>query len=594
MRRPLLAAALAAFIVAPRTANADAKKFALAMPHFNIQYVAGGMIGFWPTPDPRLDLNAEQEEDLIIVESFEPLLDLFAAHPTWATNVEMQGYMLDVIAARHPTVLAKLKDLSSKGQIEVVSFHYSDQLFLAHAPDDLVRSADLNAATFARVGIPVGAPVFCQEGQAGVGMAAVMKTHGESVMVWPKNQWSYQHGDAQPTAPLYKFGDAVMTTTHGGSWDLGAGNTVQVSWTFVDDGELLMTGGRSPYTPDVFQKSGKAYTDYEKQLSDLEAAGFAITTVSKFAEQVKPLQTPPDPPPLLDGTWQPSSTDGVHKWLGGGGLHRDDERDDEVHSLAAIAHRELVAAETIAAKAGIDAKDDLAAAWRLLALGEVSDASGINPFRGEVEYGLAHCAEALRIARATIARGKQAIGGKSVSIDPVASSVTIDPQPAPVATSLSPAPMTLTTDAGGDRQVDVAWSKLGDQSIATVRFGLGTTSGYAISVTIPGAAGIDVGYTPALTSTPMHIPRSAFVWDHAMLALHDGLLAIGDGKWLLADQAYVHVAASIDKTSGDVVFQDETANPNETIVWVFHFFDGDDAAAAAAAAALNVAPAVWR
>jgi hypothetical protein len=592
MRRRLASAlfSIATLALLASDARADAKKFALAMPHFNVQYVAGGMNGFWPTPDPRLDLSAEQIEDLIITQSFEPLLELFTAHPTWATNVELQGYMLDVIAARHPTVLANLKDLTSKGQIEIVSFHYSDQLFLAHAPDDLIRSADLNTATFANLGLPRGASVFCQEGQAGVGMAAVMKTHGESVMVWPKNLWSYQHTDL-PAAPLLQFGDVVMTTTHGGHWDLGGGNTVDVSWTFVDDGELLMTGGRSPYTPDVFVTSAKAKADYEKQLTDLEAAGFQITTVSKFAEQVKPLQAPPAPPPLIDGTWQPGSTDGMIKWLGMGGLHKDDERDDDVHTLAAIAHRELEAAETIAKSAGIDARADLDAAWRLLALGEVSDASGINPFRGEVEYGIAHCAEALRIARATIDRGKQAMAASKVSIDPAASTVTPNPADAPAPTTIA-APIDVTID-GGTRNASIAWTKVGDHAVATITFDPGAAAD-GLTVTFHGASGIDVGYTPGLTTTPVHLPRSAFVWDHYMLPLNDGLLAIDANEWLLADQAFVHVAARIAMASGDVVFHDETERDEETVVWVFHVLDGDDATAAAASLALNVLPAVVR
>lgn len=590
MQRWMLAAGLTATLFGAGTARADAKKYALAMPHFNIQYVAGGMVGFWPTPDPRLDLNAEQIEDQIVTESFEPVLDLFAAHPSWATNVEMQGYMLDVIAARHPAVLTKLKTLVASGQIEVVSFHYSDQLFLAHAPEDLLRSADLNAATFAKVGIPIAPPVFCQEGQAGVGMAPVMKAHGESVMVWPKNLWSYQHGDAQPSAPLFQFGDVFMTTSRGGTWDLGSGNTVDVQWWFVDDGELMMTGGTNPYTPDVFHKKASAIAKYEQALTDLETAGYRITTVSKFAEEVKALAPPPAPAPLLDGTWQPGSTDGMRKWLGGAGLHAADERDNDVHSLAAIAHRELKAAETIAKRAGIEAKDDLDSAYRLLALGEVSDASGINPFRGEIEYGLAHCAEALRIARAIVVRAKQAMGEASVSIDPVASTVEKSPPP-PAASTPASAPIDLVAD-GDDRPVTITWSKLADHSIATIRFDPGTSQ--TISVTIPGAADLDIGYTPGLTETPVHVPRSAFVWDHYMLPLHDGLLAIGDKKWILKDEAFLHLAARLEMKGGNVTFKDDTANPAETITWVLHVFEGDDAAAAAAAKALNVSPKVWR
>ncbi|MGZ3422868.1 MAG: hypothetical protein ACXVEF_31880 [Polyangiales bacterium] len=578
----------ALLLLLPTAANADAKKFAVAMPHFNVQYVAGGMVGFWPMPDPRLDLNAEQIEDQIIVESFEPVLDLYAKHPTWATDVEMQGYMLDVISKRHPSVLAKIKDLVTKGQLEVVSFHYSDQLFLAHAYDDWRYSADLNKKTFDSLGIPIGGAVFCQEGQAGMGMADAMKVNGQQVMVWPKNLWSYQHGDAQPDAPLFTFGDVWMTTSRGGTWDLGGGNSVEINWTFVDDGELLMTGGAGPYTPDVFHKKQSAVDKYEMELAALETAGFQITTVSKMAEQIKAMTTPPAPPPLLDGTWQPNSTDGIRKWLGGSGLHQADERDNDVRSLAQIAHRELVAARTIAEKSGMaDAtKADLEAAFRLLALAEVSDASGINPFRGEIEYGLAHTTEALRIARKIIAAAKK---DPAVAIDSAAGTVTANP-PAPAAPTTIDAPIKLVAE-GDDRPVTIAWTKAA-HPIATITFGPGTSQ--TISVTVPGAPDLDIGYTPGLTSTPVHVPRSAFVFDHYMFALHDGLFAIGKNQWILKDQAFVHLAARIEKKSGDIVFKDDTANPDETITWVFHLIDGDDTAAADAAKRLNVFPTVIR
>lgn len=573
------------------SAHADAKKFAVAMPHFNVQYVAGGMVGFWSKPDPRLDLNAEQVEDLIVVESFEPVLDLFAAHPGWATDVELQGYMLDVIAKRHPKVLAKLKDLVDKGQIEVVSFHYSDQLFLAHAPEDWEHSSEINRATFARLGIPVGGPVFCQEGQASTGMAAAMKKNGQSVMVWPKNLWSYQLGDTQPSAPLFEFGEILLTTSRGGTWDLGSGNTVQIEWTFVDDGELLATGDKGPYTPDVFKKSPAALAKYEADLANLEAGGFQITTVAKMAEQVKALAPPPKHPALLDGTWQPKSTDGIRKWLGGAGIHGADERDNDVRTLAQIAHRELVAAETIAAKAGLDVKAELEGAFRLLALGEVSDASGINPFRGEIEYGLAHDAEALRIARSVIARGKAKLGLSAAAIDPIAATVSADPLPA-AGTSIDP-PIALRVESG-DRKSELTWTRV-DQpfvhSVATVRFEQGQG---APTVTVPGTVGLDIGYTPALTSTPVHVPRSGFVWDHYMLALHDGLIAFATDRWIVKDTAYVHVAARLDAKNGDLVFKDDTSAPDEAITWVFHLVDGNDAAAADAARRLNVSPKVWR
>ncbi len=78
------------------------------------------------------------------------------------------------------------------------------------------------------------------------------------------------------------------------------------------------------------------------------------------------------------------------------------------------------AAETIAAPPDQDAQSKLSGAWKLMFLGQVSDASGINPFRGEVEYGIAHLSEALRIAREVIRKAKEQLSFAQVTIDPAA------------------------------------------------------------------------------------------------------------------------------------------------------------------------------
>src|SRR4051794_33925041 len=89
-----------------------ADKYALGMFHFNIQYVAGGMVGYYAVANPEIDLDAEQIEDTIVTESFAPVLELYQKHPTWGVNLEMQAYMLDVLAARHPAVLDLLRTLA--------------------------------------------------------------------------------------------------------------------------------------------------------------------------------------------------------------------------------------------------------------------------------------------------------------------------------------------------------------------------------------------------------------------------------------------------------------------------------------------------
>lgn len=97
--------------------------YVVALLHFNLQYVAGGMEGTfadWPCDEQSI-------EDQIIIESFEPILDLMLEHPDWSIDLELQGYMVEVMADRHPPVLDKLHTLAHGGQVELVSWHYSAQ-----------------------------------------------------------------------------------------------------------------------------------------------------------------------------------------------------------------------------------------------------------------------------------------------------------------------------------------------------------------------------------------------------------------------------------------------------------------------------------
>jgi hypothetical protein len=585
--------AAATLTAGPAALAADAR-FALSMMHFNVQYVAGGLWGYLLS-DPAHPMDDREVEDRIVTESFDPVLDLYAAHPGWGADIELQGYMLEVLDERHPAVLDKLRALAVSGQIEVVSFHYSDQLFLAYPRGDWERSATLNRATFDRLGVPLGRAVFCQEGQASVAMAGAMAAHDYDVLVWPRNLFSFQHeGAAQ--APLYRFGEGFMLTYSG--QDAIVGDThLKTTWTFVDDGELLAVEGKlNPYLGDGFVYSPAAVAKYEGELQALEAEGYSITTVSKYVAAISSLVPAEDPPPLLDGTWQPGSTDGTFRWLGGRGLFFKEERDADARSSCALAHRELLAAETIAAKAGLDVSEELAGAARLMLLGEVSDSTGVNPFRGEVEYTLAHEAEVLRIARDVIARAKAALGADSVAIDTASGEVLVAPPPpdlgAPDEPPLGPGAPLFPEISSGDRPAAIASRSLAPgHRVLTITFPPGNTR--EIEVKFPGEMG-DVVYTPGLADAPVHAPRAAFSFEHFDLALSDGLIGLGPARFIVKDQAMAHVAARITPGSGDVVFHDQTSPIGEEATWVFHLVEGDEAAALAVARQVNVSPRLWR
>lgn len=544
------------------------ERFALQLFHFNVQYVCGGTIGFLPAPDPLFDLDNDTLEDRIITESLAPVVELFERHPDWGVDLEMQGYMLDVIAERHPELLATMRTMAQAGQIDILSFHYGDQLFIAYPEQDWLRSQELTAATFAEHDIPLSRSVFCQEGQAGMGLATRMAERGYQTMVWPKNLWIYQHGDFD-AEPLYRFGDVLLIA---GAKGVSTAD-VEMTWTFFDDGELLATGDINPYFVESFWHDPEKVAEYETELEELAAQGYRIATVHQYVEAVQSLVTPADPPALLDGTWQPKETLACKRWLGGGGAWTQQERDNHVRTLGAQAHRELMAAETMVAQAGLDGRAALDDAWRLLALGQVSDATGLNPFRGEVEYGISHLAEVLRIARELIVEGKAALGLSEVLIDPATGTVEAATGEAILRGAPTEPPVSLETHSG-DRLVTESWEQIAPSHHRVgITFGSGEDT--ILSVRFPGTTEDDLTLTLALLDDePVTLQRSAFTFEEFHLALPIGLVSLGGGRYVIKDQAQVHLAARIVRDNGDVSFADETVRPYEVQRWVFHWFEG--------------------
>ena len=415
-------------------------------------------------------------------------------------------------------------------------------------------------------------------------MAKHFGERGYRTMVWPKNLWIFQHGDFKPD-PLYKFGDHFMIPgSLGVSYDQG-GVQIEVRWTFLDDGELLATGDLNPYFPELFFENEEAVAEYETKLQDLEDQGYLISTVDKYVEAIKDQVGASEPPPLLDGTWQPKSTMGVKRWLGGSGLFRAQERDNHVRSLGAQAHRELVAAEAIADEASVDARAKLDAAWRLLFLGQVTDASGINPFRGEIEYGISHMAEALRLARDVIHDGKKALSLGTAVIDPGGKIVA--GSDAGLRGAVSEAPLSIVID-GGDRSVSEKWEKIGDRH-HRVQIDMGTGEFYTVNVTFPGKLedGFEVGLALA-DDEPAAVKRSDFTFEEFHFALPTGYIGLGDGRFVIKDMGHVHVAATVLRESGDVVFEDQTVDVDDHVRWVFHVFEGTATEAAELARSINV------
>lgn len=581
---------------APRDLGTQ-RQFALSVLHYNIQYVAGGLAGVeLGGHQPFPDWGDDRVQDAIVTQSLVPVLDLLDAHPTWTLSIEMQGYFAEVLLARHRDVAQHLVDLVRSGQVELVSFHYSDQLFLAYPRQHMDRSFDLNTRVLGDACLAASGPVFTQEGQFGEGMADLLGTSGDAVLLMPKNLFSHFAGDGA-VAPMYTTHGVPVVIAGRGVTDAASGFTS--TWVYMDDAEKLATHDADPYLGPQFLLDPASVTAFETELMGLEASGYVIAGVGDWVATLEAAGvTPVDLPPTLDGTWQPNSTENLARWMGNTGAFGATERDNLVLTGNSAAGRTTLAAETALAAATAaghtvaNGDADVERAWRDLLLGEVSDATGWNPARTEVYYGEFHAQ-----AASTRARGVAIAAAATLGITPpffvdtaagtvlAASAVTLptledDPSP----------PFTL--DPGTQRTFTSRWQRVvgePDHHVLTIAHAVDTGPA---QVVMPWP--LDrVRYTPALLDgTSVDYPVSAFAFATTAIPIDDGPFALATDQWLILDTATVALAARLDPAAHTVTFRDQSLPASDADTWVFHVVTGTLARALAVADRLNLHPLV--
>lgn len=549
--------------------------FVVSMFHFNLQYCAGGLEGLWPDWD---GWDNDSIEDQTIVESYVPLLTLMEQHPDWTITIEMQAYMLEVIARRHPDVLDRTRALADGGQIELVSFHYSDQLWTAFPLHDQEVSLRITAETFQEHDVPLSGVVFTQEGQLGEGALRVMPSFGYDVAVLPRNLAKYWWGDAGITDTLYRYDDVFVVTTQGGPSPDGS---YEVSWSFADDGELLATNDLNCYLGPAFVHDPAAVAAYEASLQAQADAGAQIVGIGAFVAAVAGRGASPLPP-MLDGTWQPDDTGNLSLWMGWAGLFGSTESDNGVRTANVRARHALVAAEVAAPGHPL-----VELGWRAALLGQVSDASGWNPYGTEVVYGFDWSARAEALAHDAVADGCRAQGATSVTVDVASESVTYDAPEAVAGDQVSPKIEALTPA----RAATLTWRAdpvASDVTHLEVAFDAGTDR---LELVLPWD-GVDVQTTPALVEDEVVTVSMADVAvDGFGLALPLGLLHLTDDLWVVKDTSSMHLAASLSAADGEVLFEDGTAS-SDPATWHLVVVQGSAARALEVARSLNSEPVV--
>ncbi len=610
------------------------KKFAMSLFHFNVEYVIGGL-ECSDAQGQHLFMDAPinagwgdaKVEDYIVDQTFRPLLEMYDKHPNWGANFELQGRMIEVIAQRHPNTLALLQKLAWRGQVELVSFHANDQLFLAFPREDLHRSIARTKAIFAKACLPLSGVVFDQEGQAGEGRQKVLLQEGYTLGVFPKNLFKYVHKDAEQGGfwPLYSSegGDLIVAP---GSIDPASG--VEVAWNFLDDGELRAVGTtnagpKNPYFAPSAPTDPARVAEFEAELAATEKQGFYMARVSDYVRHLKALGVQAKPaPPLLDGTWQAPSTKSIHRWLGGSGVldafYRS-ENDDGVRTGNVRArHLALVASQLAQAGVG-QVKVDAAQAdalWQQVWRAQVSDTSGVNPWYCETAFGMD--------TNAKVIAGAQALLDAAALKAPAWDTATQSPWPSADATelpidatilggivvpkALGPvAPPFDVTVTSLQRSAQVSWEAVSVQRYRLhVQIGLADCGGGKC----PGESRVVALQVPRLSDTLEYSPGlldgelrsyalSAFslAQDEAWLPLGNGLLGLGSAgagvSWyLIKHTATSHLSVRVAPGNSSYTFQDETLPETAQRHWVFELIRGTPADALEAAKALCVTPVV--
>ncbi|HOU52388.1 MAG TPA: hypothetical protein PLQ97_00455 [Myxococcota bacterium] len=603
------------------------RKFGLTMFHWNIQYVAGGLVGEWNgqpisiceemfgSPELCDGWTDDALNDWIIRVSFQPILDLYLAHPDWRATFEMPGLMVQAMQQRHPDVLAKLQCVANSGQIEIVSFHWSDQLFLAFPSRDLRWSIAYNRRVFEEAGLPLSGVVFNQEGQSGVGKHRVMAETGYTIDVMHRNLYRYhQREDVDDGVwPVYRSrwpgaSEDVLVVVSGGV-DPAAG--VDVKWTFFDDGETLATPGNPYLAPVQPEPDLQAVREFERSLQGLADQGYLHTTITDYVARLERLGIEPRPLlPIADCTWQPPSTEGISRWMGrmgtlGYSFHENDNRIRTGNYQASLCLAGASLLADLVSREGHDVTGERAfidEGYLDLVRAEVSDATGINPWLGEWVYGLRYnesaeesCSRAVDGLLARWSRDHVILDLDSGEEKPDG---TFEPQFMLAPTRPEDLPVVIETTAPG-RTVHWTWADDGRVFRGELEIGPSDDPGgedrakRTVTLGMPLADGV-LRYTPALVEDQVvSIPLADFhlLANQIYVPLANGLIGLGPDLWLLKSCRDVHLAARVSTGDTDrIEFIDETVPQQGGVTWVFYLVRGAEEDALQMARLINTHP----
>ncbi len=543
------------------------EKYAIGMFHFNLQYVAG---------DYRI-------ENRIIKESLYPVLQFFEKNPKYKSDIEIQGYAIEVLANEHPDVLALFKKLINRGQIELVIAHYSDQFFIAYPALDMKKSIELSDKVLAAHGMKRSKVFFSQEIQWTPAFASFLKDQYDLV-VTSSDPHSYYRDKTLPLVNVTYGKEKILGLIGAGEKKLDG---LEWDFAFLDDGEVFNTTDYRSNFYRVAEQEKESIDRFKK----LQSEGYKFVTMSELAAKIKQSKgyKVPDYPFVPEGTWN-MSVCGPFMWMG---RQRSGVETDGITRALSYEWRGIVMmTEQLVAYAesnGIkvdEQKKLVQEAWEHLLLSEVSDASGWTPWLVEVKYTEIEIDQVQRRIKTVLEKIKELapsadaayiLDTRNGSINEVgafkADLSVASVLPVPIAVRAGKTVMNTRKlndhlyciDILCDRPADGAVEILFDTPSSGMWYSAGT--GEEIAVEIP----TDLKHDPALS-------------------LSNGFLYLGNGFSLIKDCSVEHLAATWRQKEQKLVFREELNENNPGMKMRFYVVRGEMNAGLEFANKLNTWP----
>ncbi len=531
------------------------QKYTMALYHFNVQFVSG----------------STTIENRIIEKSFYPLLKMYERHSTWRCNIELSGYMLEILYHKYPQLLDLLKNLVNEGQIELIVSHYSEQLLVAYPRTDMAKSIEISDNILDSSGLVRSGVFFAQESQWTPGYAGLLNSYDYNTVVVSSDPWYYYLPNRMKmNSPLFYLEDNSSQSLDSDKRLLnvllhkkdGLVNGIDYHWAYASDGETANTFAYE----NNFRYDSSKEQNHEKKLTKIETE-YHFVFISEFVAMLREKNVEREKIPVIpEATWKMRKNEGVWLWMGNNSARYED--DAFIRAYTYRARQKALVAESLLkitrAKA-IDVSDEermLLNIWKQILLAEVSDSTGWFPWEIEVKESVRLTDLALKSLDIIIAELKAKLGYQDtlLKVDPSKNTISkISSYDEPKLTSM---PTLHVTVKGGPYQINCTKGEFG----VTLNIKMLLEKKSTVEIRFPAENGIM--YSPSLAENTLITLNPTDIQENPYLPLSNGLVIINGSKAIIKHCAERHMAMQWNRGK-DIIFKEIAVSGNLTYSFTF-------------------------